>query len=149
MPRAKKPVISNTPPDTTSSFPDKNNEDVTITSKRSSTKKIVPKIPESPKLEYVYSPIPYTLDEVAEEYMRLGREMASMRKRQADMKKEILKATEPDTKVELDNGIFILRTTYASKHFELKRFEEQHEKLYEQYCEDIQKERLTIDYIKN
>lgn len=95
-----------------------------------------------------FSVEPTTLDEFAEEYKRLEREMSSLKKRQKDMLTAIKERAARDQTTTLDNGIYIKRTTYASIHFDVKRFQVEHDKLYNQYCEDLEKERITIDYVK-
>lgn len=100
------------------------------------------------KTELQYTVEPSTLDEFAEEYLRLDREMASLKKRQADMKKAILDMSPKDCTTELPNGINIKRTTYASIHFRVNDFKIEHDRLYNQYCEDLEKEKVTIAYRK-
>lgn len=99
--------------------------------------------------DLVYTAEPTTLDEMAAEYLRLERELAPLKKRQAEMKRLILEGTNPDFETELDNGINVKRSTYASIHFDVKTFKLEHDKLYNQYCEDLMKERVEIKYRKH
>jgi hypothetical protein len=98
--------------------------------------------------ELVFDLEPSTPEECAEEYLRLEREMAPLKKRMADMKKKALEGAPADDKTVFGNGIFIQRTTYASTHFMMKEFQQEHQTLYQRYLEDISKERVTIDYVK-
>lgn len=98
---------------------------------------------DNPDLEFTAEP--ETLEEFAEEYLRLQKQMAPLKKRMADMRKEVLARTqEGDT--ELANGIIIKRCVHAAKNFMVKLFEKEHNTLYEEYLEDITKERVEIKY---
>lgn len=98
--------------------------------------------------ELEFTAEPTTLEEYAEEYLHLERQMAPMKKRMADMKAKVLENTFADSTTHLDNGIEVLRTTYASEHFMMKEFKEEHPAMHQRYLEDISKERMTIKYKK-
>ena len=100
--------------------------------------------------DLIYTAEPSTLEEYAEEYLRLDREMASLKKRQADMKRLIIENTLPDFVTELDNGINIRRSTEPFTHFNVVEFREfeggKHIKLYEKFCEDRVRNKIDIKY---
>ena len=99
--------------------------------------------------DLIYTAELSTLEEYAEEYLRLERELAPMKKRQAEMKRLILENTLPDFITELENGINVRRATEAYRKFDVVTFQYEHADMYNRYCEDGIRNKFEVKYRKH
>ena len=110
-------------------------------------KEVLNHVAEALDSELEFTVEPTTPEEFAAEYLRLERLMAPLKKRMGDMKKELLKRVPKDDTTFFDNGIKVIRTTHSSTHFMMEEFKKEKPNTYNEFLEDITKERVTISYI--